>query len=153
MPSSAPSVLSVNISAGGIPKTPVDRCEVLEEGLAGDGRDHDKHEQLHRAVSLVDLEILRDLCAEGFDVSPGAIGENLTVSDLHVQEMDPGVRLAFSGGVEIELTESRNPCFVLDAIDPALKKEIVGRCGFLAKVITAGTITPGEIIATREPGT
>ena len=31
--------------------------------------------------------------------------------------------------------------------DPELKKTIVGRCGFLAKIITPGEMKPGETIA------
>jgi MOSC domain-containing protein YiiM len=54
--------------------------------------------------------------------------------------------LHFSGGVVIELTEARKPCFVLDPLGVTLKKDIVGRCGYLAKVLTEGTFTIGDTI-------
>lgn len=146
IPSMTAHVVSVNISPGGIPKRPVDVARVMYDGLAGDAHDHQKHNTPLQAVSLLDVEDLNDLRNEGFDVFPGATGENLTVRGLHVDDLKVGTRLRFSGGVEIELTKKRQPCFVLDAIDPALKKVIVGRCGFLAKVICEGEIRPGETI-------
>ncbi|MHC4948992.1 MAG: MOSC domain-containing protein, partial [Planctomycetota bacterium] len=50
------------------------------------------------------------------------------------------------GGVELELTKRRKPCFVLDAISPRLKEVIPGRCGFLARVVRPGPVAPGETI-------
>ena len=64
--------------------------------------------------------------------------------------MSVGTILAFEGGVILELTKERKPCYVLDAIDPRLKEEIIGRCGFYAKVLQEGLIKPGESIHIRE---
>ena len=140
------TVVSINVSDGGIPKIPVQACGISLMGLEGDGHDHDKHMSPDRAVSLVDLEILEQLNTEGYDVCPGAIGENLTVENLQLQALEPGDNLTFSGGVQIELVEARKPCFVLDALDVKLKTDIVGRCGYLARVIVEGTISAGESI-------
>jgi MOSC domain-containing protein YiiM len=146
MEQQSPRVVSVNVSSGGIPKAPVPAARVLVAGLAGDGHDHDKHNTATQAVSLIDVEDLDDLRAEGFKVFPGATGENVTVRGLNVDGLSVGDRLAFSGGVEVELTKVRKPCFVLDAIDPRLKEAIAGRCGFLAKVIREGELGPGESV-------
>lgn len=147
-----PTVLAVCISPGGIPKLPVERAEVRIEGLAGDGRDHPKHDKPTRAISIQDEELLDDLRAEGYDLSWGSMGENLTVRNLGVQKMEAGRRLRFSGGLEVELTEARRPCFVLDAIDPKLKEDVVGRCGFMARVTRPGVVRPGETIEVLAPG-
>lgn len=145
----AARVLAVCVSPGGIPKLPVERAEVRERGLDGDGRDHEKHDKPARAVLIQDEERIDELRAEGYDIGWGSMGENLTVRGLGVQEMSPGRRLRFSGGVVLELTEVRRPCFVLDAIDPKLKEAVVGRAGFLARVVTPGIIRPGETIDAR----
>ncbi|PZN25718.1 MAG: hypothetical protein DIU71_19365 [Proteobacteria bacterium] len=142
-------VVAINISPGGIPKKPLPEARVLLSGLEGDGHNHEKHNTPLQAISITDLEDLNDMRNKGFDVYPGAIGENVTVSDLNVDELEIGDRLIFSGGVEIELTKRRKPCYVLDAIHPELKKHLVGRCGFLAKVIRTGTLQPGETIEVR----
>ena len=144
-------VLAVCVSPGGIPKTPVEATWVSQQGLAGDGRNHAKHISPQRAVSLFDWEILEQLRAEGFALEPGAIGENLTVVGLHVQRLQPGDLLSV-GQVMLRLEEPRKPCYVLDAIDPRLKDAIVGRCGFLASVVRAGQIWPGDAIESKGSG-
>ena len=142
-----PTVVSINVSGGGIPKNPIQSCGVSVNGLDGDQHDHDKHISPDRAVSLVDSEILDRLNTEGYEVCPGAIGENLTVENLQLQSLDPGDTLTFSGGVQIELVEARKPCFVLDTLGMNVKTDIVDRCGYLARVIVEGTISAGESIA------
>lgn len=146
MASAVPTVISINTSPGGIPKRPIERADVTVDGIAGDDHEHDKHLGPQNAISLIDVEDLEDFKREGFDVYPGAMGENITVRDLNVDTLQPGDTLRFTGGVIIELVKARKPCFVLDSIDPQLKKEVVGRCGFIAKVNTPGTMQPGETI-------
>jgi MOSC domain-containing protein YiiM len=141
-----PIVVAVNISEGGIPKLPVKMGCVLSAGLANDQHNHQKHNTPLQAISLLDEEDLDDLRQEGFDVFPGATGENITVRGLDVDELQIGDRLRFAGGVELELTKKRKPCYVLDSIDQRLKHAIVDRCGFLAKVIREGEIRAGERI-------
>ena len=143
---SGPYVLAVSISAGGVPKRPQPEALALTSGFVGDGRNHAKHIRPDRAISLWDQEILQALVSEGFALTPGAAGENLTVVGLHVQTMAPGTLLKIGGEVVLQLQQPRKPCYVLDAIDPRLKEAIVGRCGYMASVIREGTIRPGMAI-------
>ena len=141
-----PTIVSVSISRGGIPKISVNSVRVTKTGLEGDGHNHEKHNRPTQAVCLQDAELLDDLYREGYPLSYGTIGENLTVRHLHVQSLSPGTTLHFSGGVILELTKERKPCYVLDSIDPRLKEAIVGRCGFYAQVLREGTLSLGETI-------
>lgn len=141
-----PVVVAVCISPGGVPKNAVDSAEVTVDGLVGDGHDHKKHCKPHRAVSIQDIELLDELQAEGYDVGPGIMGENLTVRDLNVQGLSPGDKLHFKDGPVIELSEVRKPCYVLDKIHPELKNVVVGRCGFMASVVQSGKFFPGQTI-------
>ena len=150
-PLSEPYVLAVNVSAGGIPKLPQATAQVQCAGLKGDGRNHTKHIRPDRAISLWDYEILEQLVAEGFSkLVPGAAGENLTVRGINIQSLEPGTLLRI-GLVLLKLEQPRKPCYVLDAIDPLLKDVIVGRCGYLASVVTEGVIRPGMTIQTLSP--
>jgi molybdopterin synthase catalytic subunit len=142
-------VVAVNISAGGIPKRSVPEARATLEGLEGDLHDHEKHRRADRAISVQDLELLDELRAEGYLVGPGLMGENLTVQDLHVQALSVGDRLQFDAGPVLELTAIRKPCFVLDQIDPKLKETVVGRCGFMAKVLETGVLRPGQRISVQ----
>jgi MOSC domain-containing protein YiiM len=120
--------------------------EVGPAGLNGDGHDHEKHNTPVQAICLIDEEDLDDLRREGFDVGPGAVGENLTVRGLEVDRLRIGDVLRLSGGVELRLTKWRKPCYVLDAISPELKTAIAGRCGAYAEVVRGGAVRAGERI-------
>ena len=139
-------VVAVNISPGGIPKHPLEVGVVRTPGIVGDGHNHDKHNTPMQALSLFDTADLEAVKAEGYPLEPGAIGENVTIDGMDVDGLQIGDRLRFSGGVEIEITKYRKPCYVLDEIDPTLKKTLVGRCGVYAKVLTEGELRPGEML-------
>lgn len=141
----AARVVAVCVSAGGIPKRPVKESYVDARGLEGDFHAHEKHNRPDRAISIFDWEILEDLVAEGYSLRPGTAGENVTVRGLRVQRLSPGDLLEV-GHVLLCLEEPRKPCYVLDGIDPRLKKVIVGRCGYMASVLRPGTIRPGMTI-------
>jgi MOSC domain-containing protein YiiM len=134
-------VIAVCISAGGVPKWPRQAGHVVEAGLTGDGHAHEKHNRPDRALSFLDVEIIEQLCDEGFDLVPGTLGENLSVANLSVQQMRPGTLLSI-GDVVLRLEQPRKPCYVLDKIDPRLKDVLVGRCGYMASVVRGGTIRP-----------
>jgi MOSC domain-containing protein YiiM len=144
-------VVAVCISTGGVPKLPVAEAQVVADGLVGDGHNHEKHRRPHRAVTIQDIEILELLKAEGYPVGPGVLGENFTVRGLNVQQRCPGEVLCFENGPIIELTEVRRPCYVLDAIHPALQEAARHRCGYLGRVLREGRVFPGQRILLCPP--
>lgn len=144
-----PIVISVSLSSGGIPKLPQSEVHITFEGVYSDGRNHTKHNLRSRALSLFDEEIMLQLCKQGYRITPGAIGENITLRNVRIQEMQPGTLLKL-GDIIIRLEEPRKPCYVLDAIDEQLKDDIVGRCGYLASVIKGGTLTSGTTVTKLE---
>jgi MOSC domain-containing protein YiiM len=143
-------VLAVCISAGGVPKIPQPSIEVGRNGVMGDHQAHEKHIKPTRALSLIDEEILQELRAEGFNLAPGTIGENITLRNVRVQQMAPGAMLQV-GGVKVRLEEPRRPCFVLDVIDERLKDVVVGRCGYMASVVEGGRVAPGDPVVKLDP--
>jgi len=136
-------VLSINTSKGGIPKLPVRSIEITERGLVGDEHDHEKHYRIEQAVCLLDREQIDELCADGFRLEPGSTGENLTLEGVEVRRAEIGDRLEIDGGVVLEISKRRKPCYVLDAIDPTLKEKAVDRIGVYARVIMPGTVDTG----------
>ena len=138
-------VVSVSLSAGGIPKLPQPSVTVVDRGIVGDHQAHEKHRRPDRALSLWDEELMRDLIREGYDIVPGAIGENILLRGVDVQNLSPGSLLEV-GSVRIKLEQPRKPCFILDPIDVKLKDEIVGRSGYMASVVTGGEIRPGDVV-------
>ncbi len=142
-------IVSINISKGGIPKLAVPSVVLTLAGLEGDAHNHAKHNSPLQAVCLQDLEKLAELNSGGYTLSPGQAGENLTVENLNVNSLPLGVVLEFSGGVVLEISKVRKPCYVMDAISPQLKTDALSRHGMYAKVIKEGILTVGEIIMVR----
>lgn len=139
-------IVSINIGPGGIPKQPVERCNVTFTGLENDWHNHEKHRSPNVAVSFLDIEDLDDFVNEGFEVYPGAMAENVTVRGMNVDALEVGDRLRFPSGLEVEITKRRRPCYVLDPISPDMKTKCVGRCGMMAKVLTPGELRVGDVI-------
>jgi MOSC domain-containing protein YiiM len=103
-------VTGLQRSAGGVPKLPVERAIVRGTGMEGDcQRDRRFHGGPDRALCLYSQDRLDALLAEGHPVSPGALGENVTIFGLSWDEVRPGARLRI-GEVEAEVTNFAAPC-------------------------------------------
>jgi MOSC domain-containing protein YiiM len=103
-------VESVNVSDGGVPKAAVAEALITTHGLAGDRqRDRRIHGGPDRAVTLFPAERLDLLRAEGHPIAAGSTGENLTVSGLDWDVVNPGVRLRVGAAV-LEVTRYAAPC-------------------------------------------
>ncbi len=140
-------IVSINISKGGIPKLPVSSVILTVNGLEGDAHNHAKHNSPLQAVCIQDIEKLAELNSHGYTLSAGEAGENLTVENLNVNSLPLGTILEFSGGVVLEISKVRKPCYVMDTISPQLKIDALDRHGMYAKVIKEGVLTVGETIA------
>ena len=148
-----PTVDSINLSPGGIPKRPVESIEVSDAGLLGDGHDHEKHRTPVQAISLIDLELLEAIADEtGIPLAPGDLGENLTVSGVGVQLLTAGDRLFVDGGVALEITRVRPPCYVLDSISPEFKRILWNRIGMYARVLEPGRLATGAAVTVECSG-
>ena len=144
---------SINRSRGGIPKTAIPSASVAISGIEGDGHDHEKHRTPIQAISLIDLELLEAISEEtGIPLRPGDLGENLTLRGVGVQLLTTGDRLSFDGGVTLEITRVRPPCYVLDAISPRFKRILWNRIGMYARVLDAGELVKGAVVAVERSG-
>jgi MOSC domain-containing protein YiiM len=104
------TVVSLNRSDGGVPKLPVGEARVTTRGLEGDRQRNLKHHGgPDRALCLYSLERIEALRLEGHPVSPGSIGENVTIVGLAWERVTPGARLRL-GEVEVEVTAFTDPC-------------------------------------------
>ncbi len=124
-------------------KRPVERAElVVDHGLVGDshaGRDP------RRQVSLFAREVLNQLLAEGFRVSPEEISANLLTENFQLDALEPGTRLRI-GETIIEIVEHRRPCRSITRIDNRLPKRLYHQCGQLARIIKGGAVCTGDEI-------
>lgn len=147
------TIAHINVSPGGVPKLPVPSARVTELGLEGDSqRNLELHGGPERALCLFALEQIRALQAEGHPVSPGSIGENLTVEGLDWEQVTPGSRLEVGDSVVIEVTRYTSPCFNIKQsfadgdISRVSQKKHPGSSRVYARVLKTGAIRQGDAI-------
>lgn len=142
-------LIQLNVSAGGMPKMPVKSARVARSGIEGDKQHNLKyHGGPDRAVCLFSEELYEELRDAGIQFPEdfaGSIGENFTTRGLDHRKLAKGDRLKV-GQCVIELTDVRVPCNQLRAWDSDLPELIVGRSGWVARVITEGVVLAGDQI-------
>ena len=145
------TIAQINVSPGGVPKLPVPSAHVTELGLEGDAhRELEHHGGPERALCLFALEQIRALQAEGHAISPGAIGENLTVEGLDWERVTPGSRLELGDAVVIEVTRYTSPCFTIKKsfrdgdFSRVSQKKHPGSSRVYARVLKTGAIRQGD---------
>jgi MOSC domain-containing protein YiiM len=141
-------VLAVCLGPGGIPKLAVESALVGELGLAGDKHKYTKvHGGVNRAVCLFSIEDYRSLQQDGVRAEPpGAYGENLLTEHLDYTKLRPGDRLAVGDELVIEIHDVREPCGTLKSVDARFPSLMLGRSGFVCRVVTGGTVRAGMSI-------
>ncbi len=104
-------IVSLNVSPGGLPKLPVDRAHVTRLGLEGDAHRNTRyHGGPRRAVCLYAAELIALLRAEGHDVRPGTLGENVTVEGIDFAGLAPGHVVRLGDEVALQVTSYTVPC-------------------------------------------
>jgi MOSC domain-containing protein YiiM len=106
-----PRIAQINVSRGGVPKRPVPSARVTVQGLDGDVQRWRHHGGPDRALCLFSLERIHALRVEGHPITPGSIGENLTLEGLDWRAVTPGVHLLLGASVVVRVTSYTKPCF------------------------------------------
>jgi MOSC domain-containing protein YiiM len=144
------TLLSINVSKGGVPKRSMPACVITANGLQGDRqRDLENHGGPMRAVCLYSQELIEALQAEGHPIGAGTIGENLTLGGVAWTEMIPGARYDI-GEVRLELTGYAAPCNIIAAsfrdrrTGRVSQKAHPGWSRLYARVLKEGTVRVGD---------
>lgn len=146
------TVVSLNISRGGVPKLPVRSAELGVYGFAGDGHDDvESHGGPERAVCIYATELIEALQREGHPIFPGSAGENLTITGLDWAEMIPGARVTV-GGTVVQLTDFTSPCktirdsFTNGRFTRISQKTNPGWSRVYGKVLMGGVVSLGDLV-------
>ena len=146
------TLTQVNVSEGGMPKLPVPAAKVARDGVEGDWQKNRKyHGGPNRAVCIFSEELYEWLRDKGIDLKNGSVGENFTTRGLELNQLNKGDRLRIGDACIIEITDVRIPCSSLKKWDADLPELIVGRSGWVAKVIEEGEVKPGDSIEMVRP--
>ena len=101
-------IAQISRSEGGVPKRAVPAARVTTLGLEGDvQRNRTIHGGAERALCLFSLELIQ---AEGHPISPGSIGENLTLEGIDWSVVVPGACLRLGSEVVVQVTRYTAPC-------------------------------------------
>ncbi|MVN86069.1 MOSC domain-containing protein [Deinococcus sp. HMF7620] len=112
-----------------------------------------------RQIHLIHAELLNDLALRGFAVRPADLGENVTTRGVDLLALPRGTRLRLGEAV-VEVTGLRNPCAQIEAFQPGLLKELVGRdeagqpvfrAGVMGVVLVGGDVQPDDPIEVTLP--
>jgi MOSC domain-containing protein YiiM len=113
-----------------------------------------------RQVHLIHAELFDEVADSGFDVPPGALGENITTRGIDLLGLPTGTRLRLGAEAVVEVTGLRNPCAQIDGYRHGLLKQVLGRdengrivrkAGIMGIVLTGGVVRPGDPIAVELP--
>lgn len=110
-------------------------------GIEGDRHATEREERQGYQVLIMDNETLQVLGLE-----PGVIKEQVTTTGIDVASLDVGQQLALGDEVVIEISKDAPPCSRMEEIRPGLQKELEGRRGMLASIVTGGTVNIGDAI-------
>ena len=148
----------LNVSDGGVPKLPVEAARITIYGVEGDRQASETvHGGPHRAVSILGIEAIRRVAAEGHPIGPGTTGENLTTEGFDVSTLPVGTRLVIGDEVVLEISQPTNPCRTIRHSFADLR---FGRLAMTAhpadsrmyaRVLREGTVRMGDPIRIEAP--
>ncbi len=113
-----------------------------------------------RQVHLIHAELLDELRGRGFDVGPGALGENIVTRGIDLLGLGTGTVLHLGNDAAIQVTGLRNPCAQLDKLQRGLLAAVLDRdangalvrkSGIMAIVLKSGQVRPGDAIRIEAP--
>jgi MOSC domain-containing protein YiiM len=113
-----------------------------------------------RQVHLLHQELLDELNAAGFQLTPGSIGENILTKGMDLLRLPRGTRLHVGKTAVVEVTGLRDPCKQLNLYRPGLMTAVLDRdengnlirkAGIMGTVYCAGEVSAGDSIVAELP--
>ncbi|MBI2868875.1 MAG: MOSC domain-containing protein [Chloroflexi bacterium] len=116
-------------------------------GLVGDAH---ADSQTHRQVSLLALESIEKMRAQGFDLKPGDFAENITSAGIDWLALPVGTLIRV-GDVVLEMTQIGKECHTACAIRRQVGKCIMPEEGIFGRVLAGGVVRAGDAISVERP--
>ncbi|MFF2658574.1 MOSC domain-containing protein [Kitasatospora sp. NPDC058032] len=113
-----------------------------------------------RQVHLIHEELFTAVGEQGFAVSAGQLGENVTTRGIDLLGLPTGTLLRIGTEAVVEVTGLRNPCLQIDRFQAGLLKQVLGRdeagnvvrkAGIMGVVREGGPVRPGDTIEIELP--
>lgn len=113
-----------------------------------------------RQVHLIHQELFDDLKKQGFDVSAGQMGENITTKNIDLLQLPQDTLLHIGDSAILRVTGLRNPCKQLNGIQHGLMKalvfkgdngKLIRKAGIMSVVMQSGEIKQNDTIRVVYP--
>ncbi len=166
-------VIAVSVSgAHTMSKPNVGRVRLIE-GLGVEGDAHSGVTVKHRSrvardptqpnlrqVHLIHAELFDELVPQGFAVTPGLMGENVTTRGIDLLGLPEGTLLHVGASAVVRVTGLRNPCYQLDGLQQGLMQatlgrdaggELVRKAGVMGVVVASGDVAAGDAVGVVLP--
>jgi molybdopterin adenylyltransferase len=131
-------------------RLPLEQANLVEGyGIEGDRKGGNPKRQ----INVMSAETLDELGAEGRQVTPGAMGEQLVVRGLDVNQLAAGTLLKLGNNAVLEIIKARTGCQRLERIQGVDREQLSGRLGMMASVVRSGMIRMGDpvrVVQTEE---
>lgn len=145
----------------------VSSIELIQgEGVAGDAHKGitvkhrsrvkvDPSQPNFRQVHLISRELIVQLQAQGFNVKPASMGENITTEAIDLLELPTDTVLKIGSTAEVTITGLRNPCAQLNNFQQGLMAAVLSRdvdgniirkAGVMGIVSKSGEVFAGDLI-------
>ncbi len=166
-------ITAVSLSVGHSFSKPNQKSIRLIAGVGVDGDAHSGVTVKHRSrvkrdptqpnlrqVHLIHAELHDELNAQGFNVSAGEMGENITTRGVDLLSLPAGTRLHLGKDAIVEVTGLRNPCYQLDDFQQGLLKacldhdadgNLIRKAGVMGVVLVGGEVFPNDSIQVEYP--
>jgi MOSC domain-containing protein YiiM len=115
---------------------------IFDRGFEGDAHAGD----WHRQVSLLGLESIDKMVADGLGVGPGDFAENVTTSGIDLLELPIGSVIRIGASAELEISQIGKVCHTKCAIYYQAGDCVMPREGLFAVVRAAGEVRTGDAI-------
>jgi len=117
---------------------------IADFGLEGDAH---ASGHWHRQVSLLAMESIDKMRAQGLDVKPGDFAENITTEGLELYSLPIGTRLRLGTDAVGEVSQIGKECHTRCAIYHLAGDCVMPREGIFIKVLEGGMIKNGDPIS------
>ncbi|MCB8822782.1 MOSC domain-containing protein [Microvirga rosea] len=113
-----------------------------------------------RQVHLIQAELHDELRSQGFSVSAGELGENITTRGVDLLALPVGTKLHCGDRAVVEVTGLRNPCIQIDRFQKGMmaavlerdeRGHLIRKAGVMGIVLEDGEVKPGDVIRIELP--
>ncbi len=136
-------IISINISSKkGTAKIPIRKARlIINHGLEGDAHAGNHHRQ----VSLLGCESIKAMKRQGYNISCGCFGENITTKGITLYKLPLKTKLKINN-VILEVSQIGKICHRPCKIFYDIGKCIMPKQGIFARVLKEGEIKVGDAL-------